>query len=94
MAEDCHVPVGDSPKKPIGLSLHVQLGSAMGARYDKIETLEQLIGAIQRTVGQNIGFDALQNPEGLVINLPCQSIVRRISPSYSPEAPERLASVV
>lgn len=46
VAEDCGMPVGDCPKKPVGLSLPVQLKPAMDARYDKIETLQDLIWVI------------------------------------------------
>jgi hypothetical protein len=35
----------------------------MDARHDEIEALKHLLWIIQRAVRQNIGFDALQNPE-------------------------------
>jgi hypothetical protein len=47
------------------LRLAVELEAAVHARDHKIEPGHNLIGIIQRAVGEDVGFDALEDTEAL-----------------------------
>ena len=55
--------VRDGAKQTVGLRLPVQLELSVNARHDEIEAIEHLVRIVERTVGQDVGFDALQDPE-------------------------------
>src|SRR5215210_389687 len=60
MTKDRRVGIAECPQKAPGLGILVQTESAVNARYDKVEPRQDIIGVIKGTVGQNIGFDALE----------------------------------
>jgi hypothetical protein len=65
VADDRGVRIRDCPQEAVGLSLPVQLEAAVDARHDEVETLQNLVAIIERAVGQDVGLDALQDPEFL-----------------------------
>ena len=63
VAQDRRMRVRDGAKQTVGLRLPVQLEPSVNARHDEIEAIEHLVRIVERTVGRDVGFDALQNPE-------------------------------
>ena len=60
MTKDRRVGIAECPQKALGLGILVQTKPAVNARYDKIESRQDIIGVVKGTVGQNIGLDALE----------------------------------
>src|SRR5262245_66255024 len=54
---------GDRGQDPLRLPLAVEFEATMDARYDEIEGRQHVRRIVQRTVGEDVGFDALEDPE-------------------------------
>src|SRR6185312_6315796 len=65
VADDRGEGIGDRPQQTIGLRLPVHLEPAMDAGDHEIEAGQHVLRIIQRAVGQDVGLDALQDPEVL-----------------------------
>jgi hypothetical protein len=64
MAEDGRVRIGDRTDDTFCLRFLIEFEAAVNARDDKFERLQDLLGKIQRSVGEDVGFDAFKNVEG------------------------------
>ena len=63
MADDGGVRVRDGPKHALRLGLAVQFEAAVDARDHEVEALQHLIPIVERSVRQNVGLDAFENPK-------------------------------
>jgi hypothetical protein len=61
VSEDGRVGVGDGSNDALGLALAVEAEQAVHARNDKIEALKNVIGVVQRTIAQDVRFNALKH---------------------------------
>jgi hypothetical protein len=59
------ITIGDGSHKPLGLRFPIELEPAVDAGDHEIEPPEDIVRILERAVGQNVGFDPLQNPEFL-----------------------------
>lgn len=65
MTEDRGVRVRDCADYAVGLDRTVQLEAAVNACHNEVEALHHLVGIVERSINQNVGFDALEDPETL-----------------------------
>jgi hypothetical protein len=63
MANYRGVGIADRPQQPLGLRFSIELESAVDARNHEVELVEHLVRIVQRAVGEDVGLDALQDPE-------------------------------
>ena len=73
MTNDRGVGVGDGSQETLGLRLPVQLEAAMDARHNEIEAFEHLVRVVERSIREDVGFDALQDPE-----IPTEGLVQPV----------------
>ena len=63
----CHMPengcagIHHGANNSLGLRCAIEAKAAVDARNDKIEACEDLIGIIERTIGQNVALDAFED---------------------------------
>src|SRR6266480_5855016 len=63
----CHMPeyaderIGDGAQQTLRLLLAVHPELPMDAGHDEIESPQDVVGVIERSVRQNVGFDALED---------------------------------
>src|SRR5262249_53252798 len=69
MAEDGGERTGDGANDACGLRLGIEPEIAVDARHNEIEARQHLVRIIERAVGEDIGFDALENAEALSVAL-------------------------
>ena len=63
VADDRGVGIEDRPQEALGLGLSVEPEASIDAGNDEVEPSQHLIRVVERTVGEDVGFDALQDPE-------------------------------
>src|ERR1700712_3646502 len=69
VSDDGSMRMRDGPKQPQGLRLAVQFEPAMDARDHEIEALQYVVVIVERSVGQNVGLDAFEDPKILTETL-------------------------
>jgi len=63
MAEDSGVRICHRAEDAVRLAFGIKLEAAMHAGHDEVEPLQHVIWIVQRALGQNIRFDAFENPK-------------------------------
>src|SRR5438105_6519590 len=68
--------IGDSAQDAFGLLLSTLPKPAVNARDDEVKAKHNVVGIVERPIGQNIGFDPLEDPEfSLVLHIQPVSLV-------------------
>ena len=65
MAQDRGAWVRDRAEQAGGLLFLIQLEATMNTRDDEVEPVKNFVGVVEGAVGQDIGLDALEDPEFL-----------------------------
>ena len=65
VAYDGVVRMRDGPKEALRLRLAVQFEATVDAGDHEVKALQHVVRIVQRTVGQDVRFDAFENPEVL-----------------------------
>src|SRR4051812_33768576 len=73
VSDDRRMAIGDCSQKPVGLRFPIELEAAVDAGDHEIEPVEDIVWIVQGAVGQDVGFDSLQNPECLA-ELPVEPV--------------------
>jgi hypothetical protein len=73
VSDDRRITIGDCSQKPLGLCFPIELEAAVDAGDHEIKPVEDIVRIVQGAVGQDVGFNSLQNPEFLA-ELPVEPV--------------------